>query len=508
MSLLAKPSPKRGALFGVLNALGRLFVALAVLLCAHVPIAMLFGERPATLGFVLAAVVSGVLGAALWLVFPRERLGETPAMLLTGVAWIALSLAGSIPLVHALEVPFLDAYFETVSGFTTTGITLLTGLDGMPRTILLWRAMTQWVGGLGILTMFLLLTRDSPGAHALLGGEAHKIGAPRPEPGPLSTLWIIAMIYLGLTVAIALGLLLAGMSWFDAITHAMTTVSTGGFSTHDESIAYYARAGVGRPRAIEYVLIVGMLLSGTSFLVHYDLACGRLSGLWKRPETRWWWGLVLVAAGVLALGQLARAGAIAGPPELAAAGGGLEGGLRTIAFQVVAIATTTGFGTYDIAGPYFGAASQLLFLALMLVGGCVGSTAGGFKVLRVVLLARMMGHQLRKLLLPRGARAGVVYGGKLVDDDELERVAGLLFLWLALLLLGGLVTALLSDHGALASISGMFSALGNIGPCYIPLAELPALHPATKLLYIFGMLAGRLEILPIALLLVPRAWSR
>ena len=509
MSLLSRPSPRLGSIFGVFHALGRLLVALSALLCVHIPISLIAGESWTLLGFVIAGAVSGVTGAALWLVFPRERLDETPAMLLTGLAWITLSLVGSIPFMLALDASFIDAFFETVSGFTTTGITMFSGLDSMPRTILLWRALTQWVGGLGILTMFLLLIRDSPGAHALMGGEAHKIGAQRPEPGPFTTLRIIAMIYLGLTILIVLGLLLGGMSWFDAITHAMTTVSTGGFSTHDASIAYYTREGGGRPRVIEYVLIGGMLLSGTSFLVHYDLARGRISGLWKRPETRWWWGLLLGAVSLLALGQLTRAGALVGPPELMAAGGSeLESGLRTLLFQVAAIATTTGFGTYDIAGPYFGASSRLLFLTLMLVGGCVGSTSGGFKVLRITLLAHMMWHQVRKLLLPRGARTGVVYNGKLVEDDELERVAGLLFVWLALLLVGGLVTALLSDHGALASISGMFSALNNIGPCYIPVDELARLHPATKLLYIIAMLAGRLEILPIALLLVPRAWRR
>ncbi|MCB1914090.1 MAG: TrkH family potassium uptake protein, partial [Rhodocyclaceae bacterium] len=160
------------------------------------------------------------------------------------------------------------------------------------RATLLWRALTQWVGGLGILTLFLALIREQPGLHALAGAEAHKIRSPRPEPGVLHTLRILWAIYLGLTAFVAVGLLVGGVGPFDAICHALTTVSTGGFSTHDASIAYYAAADVGSPRLVEYVVILGMLAGGTSFLVHYQLLRGRVRALWALPETRWWWLIV------------------------------------------------------------------------------------------------------------------------------------------------------------------------------------------------------------------------
>jgi trk system potassium uptake protein TrkH len=180
--------------------------------------------------------------------------------------------------------------------------------------------------------------------------------------------------------------------------------------------------------------------------------------------------------------------------------------LRASLFQVMAVMTTTGFGTQDIGSDFFGAASQQLFLVMMVIGGCVGSTAGGFKVLRVAILNRLMLRELFKAKVSSHAATGLIIDKRLVPDAEIHRVAALFFSWIALLVIGGTVTALCSAHGALASFSGMFSALGNIGPCYISVPDMIEIHPAVKITYILGMLAGRLEILPVLLLFSPRAW--
>jgi len=180
--------------------------------------------------------------------------------------------------------------------------------------------------------------------------------------------------------------------------------------------------------------------------------------------------------------------------------------LRHSLFQVVSVATTTGFATEDIASAQYPAASKQIFLMLMVVGGCVGSTSGGLKVLRVGVLLRMARRQVRRLVWGPAAVQPVVVDGEPVDTEELQRIAALFVAWMALLAAGALVTALLSDHGALASASGMFSALGNIGPCYISVEGLATLHPGVKVVYILGMLAGRLEILPVLLLLSRRTW--
>ncbi len=498
----------------IARALGGILLALGALLWVPLGVDLALGE-----GFALAYAVSmavAVVGGLLlrWLGRDAHGLGGAQALVVCALAWIVLSMVAAIPLAWALGIPALDAVFETISGFTTTGITLLSGLDELPRSLLVWRSLIQWVGGLGILTLFLALIREHPGLHTLAGAEAHKIKSPRLEPGLLHTLRILWVIYICLTVLVALGLLVGGVGLFDAICHSMTALSTGGFSTHDASIAYYAQAGIGHPRVIEYVLIFGMFAGGTSFLVHYQLLRGRLRALWELPETRWWWAIVGFAVALVVLEIVVRQGGVSAPPTGAGASSGgswwldLEAMIRASLFQVLALVTTTGYGTVDISDAYFGGLARQVFIWLMLVGGCVGSTAGGFKVLRVVLLGRIFGELLRRAFIPGRAVSKVVYAGKVVDSAELEQVAGLLFAWLMLLGVGGAVTALLSDHGAWASLSGMFSALNNIGPCYIPTDELPALHPAIKVVYMFGMLAGRLEILPLVLLFSGSAWRR
>ncbi|MBT8494589.1 MAG: TrkH family potassium uptake protein, partial [Deltaproteobacteria bacterium] len=248
--------------------------------------------------------------------------------------------------------------------------------------------------------------------------------------------------------------------------------------------------------AVDYVLIAGMTLSGVSFLVHYRVVTGDIRALWDRSEVRWWWLLIVILIAIV-MWETTRMGS---SPDLP------EERLRTSWFQVTAILTTTGYATQDIGSSYFGVAAKQLFLLMMIIGGCSGSTGGGFKVIRLVLLGKMFSRLLFRISSPRAARTGVIYSGELVDDKELARVAALFFAWLALLVVGGLITALLSSYDPLAAISGMFSALGNIGPCYIPGPEMSELHGAIKGTYMVGMLAGRLEILPVVLLLSRRAW--
>jgi trk system potassium uptake protein TrkH len=418
-------------------------------------------------------------------------------MLLCGVAWIAVSLLGAFPYVASLGTPPVDALFEASSGFTTTGITMLSGLDEMPRSVLLWRSMTQWIGGLGILSFVLAMVRSRPNLHALLSAESHKITTQRPEPGAWHTLRILLGIYIGLTLLVCVGLIVAGMGWFDALCHSLTTLSTGGFSTHDSSIAHFGNAGVGNPALIEWLLIAGMLAGGTSFLVHYRLLRGHGRALFDRGEARMWWSVIAVATCLISVEQL---------------GDGVFGdvgeGVRSTLFQVVAIVTTTGFATEDIASAEYGAAARQIFLILMLLGGMVSSTGGGVKMLRALLLGRVFGRLLFRVLAPRGARSGVRYAGALVPENELSRVTALFFAWLLLLLVGSIATALLTSHGAIESASGIFSALNNIGPCYISVEDMGALPASIKLLYMVAMLAGRLEIVPIVLLFTPRAWGR
>ncbi|PRP95860.1 Trk system potassium uptake protein TrkG [Enhygromyxa salina] len=511
--------PRLRTAAAVAHALGLVLLLLAAAMLVTGFVGWLLGEPAALLAraFGAPALATATVGALTWWRTEAVRLDEVQAMLVCGLAWILASVIGAVPLCVLLDSTLLDASFEMVSGFTTTGITLLEGLDAMPASVLLWRALSQWIGGVGILSLFVAVTRSPALAHRFGGTEAHKIRASRPVPGPFRTLQLFALVYLGLTILVALGLLLGGVGWFDAITHALTTMSTGGFSTHDASVGYWRDpdlSGVS-PRWIEWVVIAGMAAGGTSFVIHYRLARGEVRALWDGVEIRVWFGLLIAVLGLLVFEQWQRGTGMFAADGLVtthAAGPGwaarIEAGVRTSLFTTLAIATTTGFATVDIAGPFFASTAKALFLLLMIFGACVGSTSGGFKLARVVLLAKIMTRELRRLTLPQGATTPVVIEHHAVDQAELARVVGLAIAWLGLLALGTLLTTLLSAHDGWQAFSGVSSALNNIGPCYITIPEMRALDPAVKLTWMVAMLAGRLEILPLVVLLSPRAWTR
>jgi len=450
--------------------------------------------------FLVPAVVALGAGVVLKRNVSFPALDSRRAMVLCALGWLVVSAVGALPFYLGLDISLVDAYFESVSGFTTTGITMLQGLEDLPPSILFWRSLIQWLGGLGILTFFLGILYTGQSAQQLFGAESHKVFSKRPAPSLLRTLRILWLIYAVYTAGIALALVLEGTAVFDAVAHAFTCLSTGGYSPYDASVGHYAAVGHPHFRAIEYTLIVGMMLGGMSFFVHYRLLRGGVRALWDGLEVRLWWGLLAAAVAIVMLDHFRRFGADAG--TLA----GWESVFRTSLFQVTALVTTTGFGTADIGSDWFPAAAKQVFLVLMVIGGCVGSTGGGLKVLRVGVLAKMVGRHVRMLVYGRRSQHPVVVDGEIVETAELRRIAALFFAWMALLLVGGLVTALLSEHGALESASGMFSALGNIGPCYISVGDMTVLHPVVKIVYILGMVAGRLEILPLLLLFWPRTW--
>jgi trk system potassium uptake protein TrkH len=386
-----------------------------------------------------------------------------------------------------------------MSGFTTTGITLLSGLDAMPRSILFWRALSQWVGGIGILSFFLTITFRGSGAHHVFGAESHKIASTRPAPGLFHTLKILWGIYGAFTLAGAVVLMLEQMPVFDAVCHALTALSTGGFSPHDNSIAHYALTGHPHYRLIEYTLTLMMILGAVNFLIHYRVLTRDFKALWDNMEIRYWWRLVVIFVIVILLDHTHKTGSPVGA-------GNLEQSFRHTLFQVTSILTTTGFATRDIGSDFFPALSKQLFLVMMVFGGCVGSTSGGFKIMRVLVLTRLMLREIRRLRVPGKAMTTLIIDKKPVPDNESYRTAALFFTWMVLIVIGGGITALLSDQNALASLSGMFSALGNIGPCYISSEDMIAINPVVKITYILGMLAGRLEILPVLLLFSKNAW--
>jgi len=459
--------------------------------------------------FVVPSLASFLLALLLRRNFKPQKLDMTGSMLMCALGWLFVSALGAVPFVIGIGSNYLNAYFEAMSGFTTTGITVYLGLDNMPRSILFWRAFTQWLGGIGILSFFLAITFGGGGVHHIFGAESHKISASRPAPGLFNTLKILWGIYALFTALSAAALAIEGMPVFDAICHALTALSTGGFSPHDSSIDFYRLTQHRHYKLIEYSLTFMMMLGGINFLVHYRVLTKDFKALWDNTEIRYWWGFIAAFTAVILVDHLRTTGAIT---ALFTKGtfvslAELERSFRYTIFQVMSVLTTTGFGTKDIGSNFFGTISRQLFLVMMVIGGCVGSTGGGFKVLRVAVLNRLMFRELFRLRVSAKASTALVVDKKTVSDDEVYRIAALFFSWMALIVVGGIITALFSRQGALQSLSGMFSAVGNIGPCYISVQDLVNIHPVVKLTYIFGMLAGRLEILPVLLLFSRKAWT-
>lgn len=429
----------------------------------------------------------------------KKELNLTIGMVICGLSWIICSIVGSIPFQIALDKNFIDAFFEAVSGFTTTGITVFQGLQHMPKSIIFWRSLIQWLGGLGILTFFLVITFRSEGsAWQLFTAESHKINMSRPVPNIFKTIKILWIIYAGFTF-LEIGLLvLFKVSVYDAVIHSLTTISTGGFSNYDSSIGYFSQIGHPFYKVIEYIIIFFMLMGGINFLIHFKVLTGDIKKLFSNMEMKHFWGIIGGCVSLIFIGRVAI-----NQVELL----NLETEFRTILFQVVSIMTTTGYGTKSIDSAFFPAIAKQLFLFLMLIGGCVGSTAGGVKVVRVVILNKLFRREIKKIYLPKKAVLPVMLNKKIIADDEILKIVAIFFGWLLLILVGGGVTALYSDLPAFQAISGMFSAVGNIGPFYFSVEKMASLSPVIKLVYIIGMLAGRLEILPIFILFTKQAWK-
>jgi trk system potassium uptake protein TrkH len=474
-----------------------LLVVLGITLLIPIIVSFIYQEGIIN-SFLFPALFSMMLGLVMRIGFREQKITLSTGMLVCALGWIIISAIGALPFYLELDYSYIDTLFETVSGFTTTGITVFSGLSEFPRAILFWRSLIQWLGGLGFLTFFLIVTfRGQSGLFQLFTAESHKINMSRPVPNVFKTIKILWLIYGGFTIAEILILKFLGLSAFDAITHSFTTLSTGGFSSYDASIGFFKDAGYQYYRAIEYVIILFMAAGGINFLVHYKVLTGEVEELWSGIEMKYFWGIISGVTSLIVVEHYFHF-----PFDLS----GLEATIRTTLFQVISIITTTGFGTESINGSFFPALAKQLLLVLMLIGGCVGSTSGGIKIIRIAVLNKLFQREIKKIHYPKGAVLPVVIEGSIIPDDEIFRIVALFFSWLALIVVGGGITAVLSDLPAWNAFSGIFSALGNIGPFYFSVAKMQSLSDGIKITYIIAMLAGRLEILPIFVLFSRQAW--
>ncbi len=482
----------------ILNYLGSLLFIFGLAMMVPALVHVFFPGPEISVRIIGAFVVPGTLVSALGMILTRRLPDKVPniqdGMIITAVAWIVVAVVSTIPLYLLLEHSFIDSFFEATSGITASGLTIFKGLDEMPPAVLFWRSFTQWIGGIGILTFFLAVSfRGGSAAATLFSAEGHKIHSSRPVPGIFNTIKIIWIIYGTMTVVAFVLLFGEGMSLFDAINHTLTLVSTGGFSTHDASIAYFSSFRYGT--LIEYTMIFFMIMGGTNFLLHYKISTGNWRALYEDFEMRLFWFIIL--------GSILLVGAdiyITHGQKLFTSWSTFHLHFRTTLFQTISVITSTGYATRNLNDPYYPALAKQVFLLLMFVGGCIGSTAGGFKVLRLGILWQTLVSELKQLSLPPKAVIPLVIQGKIISPREVRRICALLFAWISLIWLGTSLTLACTNLDGWQALSGMLSAVSNMGPFFFSTEELAAFPAVVKISYIFGMLAGRLEVLPIFVL--------
>jgi len=469
-----------------LQILGWLVVGIGVF--QLVPIAGAWIHRDPILPYVYSCAIALVYGlpTALGVQPDDRRMRTRDGFVVVTFGWLLASLFGALPYVFSNQLGALDAFFESASGFTTTGATVMTGLEHAPHGLLLWRALTQWLGGMGIIVFTIaVLPLLGIGGMQLFRAEVPGPVADKLTPRIADTARRLWMVYVGFTAAAYCAYRLAGMTPFDALCHALTTLSSGGFSTRDASLAAWSPAA-------QWIAIAFMIAAGTNFALHYRLLVGRFGEVRRDVELRIYLGLLLVAsAAVFWLNG----------------GAGAPGALRDAIFQTVSIATTTGYVTADYE--QWAPASRFLIFHLLLAGGMAGSTSGGIKTLRFLLGVRTLRAFVWRLTHPHAVR-GVRYAGRAVPEDV---VAGVAIFILAYLAIGVFAGGFVAAHGydPITAMSAAFSALGNVGPGLGEIgpsdtwAHFP---PIVKAVLALCMLAGRLEIFTVLVILEPHFWKR
>lgn len=469
--------------------LGLLVSALALAMLLPAAVDALAGN-PDWQGFLAASAICLFFGLATMLSSRTgaTRLSTRQTFLVTSLAWVVLGFAGALPLMLSdLDLTLVDALFEAVSGVTTTGATVIRDLDGAPPGVLLWRGILQWLGGLGIIVMALtVLPVLKIGGMQIFRLEASE-AADKVMPRAARVTSAVSLIYLALTAVLAAALWLQGMHGFDALIHAMTTISTGGFSTSDYSLMLFTTPGM------QITIMLGMIAGGLPFLAYLQLLHGQTRVLRRDQQLRWYASLLLIGGGAVSLWLW-----VSYSQEPAAAA--LYG-----FFTVVSIMTGTGFVVVDY-NQWAGLPLAILFF-LMFVGGCAGSTSAGIKVFRFQILMANARVQLLRLLSPHAVLIPG-YNRKAIPDHVAESVMGFLFVYALSFAVLAMALAMLGlDY--MTALSGAATAIGNIGPGIGqigPLATYAGLSDAAKLLLSGGMLLGRLEMFVVLVLFAPAFW--
>ncbi|MCZ4409257.1 TrkH family potassium uptake protein [Cryomorphaceae bacterium 1068] len=457
-----------------------------------IPFAVYFDDGT-LINWISSVGVSGVLGALLWFSTfhhaKRRNIKKRDGYIIVTLSWVVMAMSGAVPFMLTDSIPnFTNAFFESISGFTTTGATILDDIESLPESILFWRSLTQWVGGLGFIVLVIsILPSLGIGGMQLFLAEAPGITADKIQPRIQDTAKRLWFLYIGLTLIEMVILYFAGMSFFDAINHSLTTMSTGGFSTKQASIAYFESP------AIEYIITFFMFLGGTSFVLIYLALKGKFARIWQNEEFRAYTTLTFGVTVVVSIILMFKSGLP------------LEQAFRESIFQVVGVLTTTGFATADFT--VWGGSVALIFFTLMFVGGSAGSTAGGVKIIRHLMIAKNSITEFKRQL-HLSAIIPVRFNGKAVAHEITRNILAFVIIYLTIFGIGSVSLTLLGMD-ALTAMGSVATSLGNVGPGLnetgpsLTFSQIPSLAK-----WILGalMVVGRLEIFTVLIIFTGYFW--
>ncbi|MGA8203640.1 MAG: TrkH family potassium uptake protein [Woeseiaceae bacterium] len=475
----------------VIRTLGVLLLLFSTTLIPPLAVSLIYGDGEfdhlsLTFGAALLA------GASLWLSLrgTLARIRHRDGFVIVALMWIAMSVLGALPFVLGLHVPFVDALFEATSGYTTTGSTVLVGLDNLPPSILFYRQEINWLGGIGVIVLAVaLLPMLGIGGMQLYRAETPgPVKDERITPRIAGTARTLCVLYLWMTIACAFCFWLAGMTVFDAIGHSFATLATGGFSTHDASFSYFDSP------AIEAVGVFFMLAAGISFNVHFVVwRTLRISTYFRNTQTKAFLAVVgaLIACIALVLYETGTKSSA-------------EDAIRAAAFEVASVVTNTGFGVDDFSLWPYALPALLIFGSIM--GGCAGSTAGGMKVIRLVIVGKQGIAQIRQLIHPR-AVLPIRVDGQVVPEAVIDGVWGF-FAMYVFVYVGTMILLMMDGMDQVTAFGAVAACLNNLGPGLGDVAvNFAGVSPEGKLLLVFTMLFGRMEIFTFLVLLAPSFWK-
>jgi len=485
---------------GLTSMLNGFFMLVAV------PFSM-YNNEPEKWGILQAGITTISIGFLLWF-FTRnakKNLQKKEGYLIVALGWFMLSFTGALPYVFTGAIPnFTNAFFETISGYSTTGSSILTNIESMPKGILFWRSATQWIGGMGIIVLTVaILPLLGIGGMQLFMAEAPGPSADKMHPRITETAKRLWLIYFSLTITEFLLLKIAGMTWFDAINHAMTTMSTGGFSTKNASIAHWNGSPI-----IQYIITTFMFIAGTNFVLTYFALKGKVSKVFNNEEFKYYFfgllGLIVLMTFLILNFQDPNLTTSINHPKL---WGETESAFRHAAFQVTSILTTTGFVTADFT--MWSSFATMLMFTLFFIGGSAGSTSGGVKIVRHVVMIKNSFLEFKKLLHPN-AIIPILYNKNSVSQNIVFNILAFFVLYMLIFSVSSIVLTFLGLDFK-SAIGAAASSLGNIGPAIgsvSPVDNFTHLSDSAKWFCSFLMIIGRLELFTILILFTPFFWKK